>query len=100
MTLEELEMRRRIESLVESVGNDPRRSSQLFEYLWSVMCVRQGLMRVVADTQVDGTRQLVLEEVKTGRSRRVAAPPQLDSEIESLAVQALARLLLRARRAG
>lgn len=55
------------------------------------MCVKQGLLRVVGEDSDGG--QLILEEVRTGRCRRVLRPGDLDPDLEGLAVQALARIL-------
>jgi hypothetical protein len=92
------EVRRRIATLVESVQGDRTRSNELFEYVWSMVCVRRGLMRVVREVKADNTTQLVLEEVCTGRSRRVVRPAELDNEVEGLAIQALSRILSKSRR--
>ena len=101
MNARDAEMRKRIEDLVESVRDDHTRSHQLFQYVWSMMCVRRGLMRVLREiTTIDGRVQLLLEEVKTGQRRLVSRPDDLDLEIEGLAVQALARILATQSRAG
>ncbi len=101
MNAHDAEMRRRIETLVESVRDDRTRSHQLFQYVWTMICVRRGLMRVVREvTSSDGTVQLLVEEAKTGQRRLVSRPDELDAEIEGLAVQALARLLSGAPRGG
>jgi hypothetical protein len=89
----EVEVRRRIASLVESVKDDRARSHELFHYVWSMICVRRGLMRVVREVSTEGGRQLVLEEVRSGQHRIVSRPADLDAEIEGLAVQALSRIL-------
>lgn len=86
-------MRSRIQLLMESVKDDPVRSSELFQYVWTMICVRRGLMRIVREIRSRDGAQLVLEEVKTGHHRLIARPAELDSEIEGLAVQALARIL-------
>ena len=93
MTGREIEIRRRITSLVESVQDDPDRSQELVHYVWTMMCLERGLLRVVRREQSNGLVRLVLEEVHTGRHRLVTRPMDLDDEIESLAVQALARIL-------
>lgn len=93
LTTDEREVRRRIETLVESVKDDRTRSNQLFHYVWTMMCVRRGLLRVVREIHTNGTQQLLLEEVTTGQRRLVVRPGELDTEIEGLAVQALARML-------
>ena len=95
----EREVQRRIATLVESVEGDRVRSSQLFEYVWSMMCVHRGLMRVLYEVRGRESTQLVLEEVRTGRSRRIVRPAELDSEVEGLAVQALSRILSQPRHA-
>ena len=101
MNARDAEMRKRIEDLVESVRDDQTRSHQLFQYVWSMMCVRRGLMRVLREvTTIDGRVQLLLEEVKTGQRRLVSRPEELDLEIEGLAVQALARMLATQSRVG
>jgi hypothetical protein len=89
----EVEIRRRIATLVESVKDDRVRSHQLFDYVWSMICVRRGLMRVVRVVESNDSIQLVLEEIKSGRQRLVLRPKELDSEIEGLAVQALTKIL-------
>lgn len=94
------ERQARISEFVESVRNDRDRSNELFHYVWTMICVRRGLMRVVRETRVSGRVQLLLEEVRTGRNRVVYRPPELDPEIEGLAVDALARMLGHDRLAG
>jgi hypothetical protein len=89
----ELEMHQRIETLVESVRDDQTRSRQLFHYVWTMICVHRGLMRVVREVRTREGIQLVLEEVKTGQHRFVARPVELDHEVEGLAVQALTKIL-------
>jgi hypothetical protein len=86
-------MRRRIATLVESVQDDQIRSRELFHYVWTMICVRRGLLRVVREVRLNGKVQVVLEEVKSGRQRLVSRPAEMDSEIEGLAVQALTRIL-------
>lgn len=93
MTPYEIEIRRRIAALVESVQEDPVRSQELFHYVWTMICVRQGLLRVVREVTNHGRTQMVLEEVRTGRHRLVTRPRELDTEIEGLAIQALTRIL-------
>jgi hypothetical protein len=93
LTASELDMRRRIAALVESVEDDQVRSRELFHYVWTMICVRRGLLRVVREVSLVGKVQVVLEEVKTGRQRLVSKPKEMDSEIEGLAVQALTRIL-------
>ncbi|HEX6507365.1 MAG TPA: hypothetical protein VF221_07015, partial [Chloroflexota bacterium] len=74
MNRHEREIRQRIVQLVESVKDDQHRSQELFHYVWTMICVRRGLMRVVREVRTcDGT-QLVLEEIKTGRHRMVPRP--------------------------
>lgn len=90
---EEVDLRSRVATLVESVKGDRVRSNQLFHYLWTMMCVRRGLMRVVREVDTSDSKQLVLEEVRTGQHRLVARPRELDGEIEGLAVQALTQIL-------
>jgi hypothetical protein len=86
-------MRLRIAALVESVEDDQVRSRELFHYVWTMICVRRGLLRVVREVSLVGKVQVVLEEVKTGRQRLVSKPKEMDNEIEGLAVQALTRIL-------
>lgn len=93
LNLDEAEIRRRIETLVKSVKDDRLRSQQLFEYVWTMICVERGLLRVVRELSTNGTTQIVLEEVRTGNRRIVSRPSELDSEIEELAVQALMKML-------
>jgi hypothetical protein len=89
----EREVRQRIETLVESVRDDQARSQQLFHYVWTMICVHRGLMRVVREVRSREGIQLVLEEVKTGRHRLVSRPVELDHEVEGLAIQALTKIL-------
>jgi hypothetical protein len=89
----DLDVRQRIETLVESVKDDQARSRQLFHYVWTMICVHRGLMRVVREIRTREGIQLVLEEVKTGRHRLVSRPFELDHEVEGLAVQALTKIL-------
>jgi hypothetical protein len=89
----EQEVRQRINTLVEAVQDDHLRSQQLFNYVWTMICVRRGLMRVVREVRSHDGTQVVLEEVRTGRNRLVSRPRELDGEIEGLAVQALAKIL-------
>jgi hypothetical protein len=89
----ELDVRQRIETLVESVKDDQVRSRQLFHYVWTMICVHRGLMRVVREIRTREGIQLVLEEVKTGQHRLVSRPVELDHEVEGLAVQALTKIL-------
>lgn len=91
--LDDGERQARISEFVESVRNDRDRSNELFHYVWTMICVRRGLMRVARETRVSGRVQLVLEEVRTGRTRVVYRPPELDPDIEDLAIDALARML-------
>lgn len=91
--LDDGERQARISEFVESVRNDRDRSNELFHYVWTMICVRRGLMRVVRETRVSGRVQLALEEVRTGRTRVVYRPPELDPDIEDLAIDALARML-------
>lgn len=93
MTTHEIEIRRRIASLVESVQDDQDRSQELIQYVWTMMCVQRGLLRVIKRDETGGHVRLLLEEVHTGRQRLVIRPHQLDDEIEGLAVQALASIL-------
>jgi hypothetical protein len=97
---DELAVRRRIDMLVESVRGDRTRSKQLFDYVWTMLCVQRGLLRIVREVETNGATQLVLEEVKTGQRRLVSRPLELDAEIEGIAVQALTRILDDGRRAG
>jgi hypothetical protein len=86
-------MKRRIDTLVESMKDDQTRSNQLFHYVWTMICVRRGLMRVVREISTPDGVRLVLEEVRTGNHRMVARPDELDPQIEGLAIQALSRIL-------
>lgn len=99
MNRQEVDIRQRINSLVEAVQADRARSYEFFGYIWTMMCVRRGLMRVVSETTTANEIQLVVEEVRTGHHRLVARPLELDVEIETLAVQALTRILRSTRRA-
>ena len=100
MTTDEVDMRRRIDLLVDSIKDDRLRSHQLFQYVWTMICVRRGLMRIVRELHTSDALQIVVEEVKTGQRRLVFRPRELDSDVEGLAVQALARILNERRRAG
>lgn len=93
MTADQVEVRRRIASLVESVQDDRLRSHQLFQYVWTMVCVRRGLMSIVREVNANGSIHLVVEEVRSGKRRLVPRPPELDPEVEALAVRALARIL-------
>jgi hypothetical protein len=93
LTPDDTELYHRIALLIESVKDDRLRTNQLFRYIWTLICVRRGLMRVVRVVQGAESRQLVVEELQTGRMRIVACPSGLDAEVEGLAVQALARIL-------
>ena len=95
---DEVEMRHRIDRLVDSVKDDRQRSHQLFQYVWTMICVRQGLMRIVREVETGDATQIVVEEVRTGQRRIVSRPKELDTEMEGLAVQALARILNEKRR--
>ena len=97
---EDEERHLRISEFVESVRNDRDRSNEIFHYVWTMICVRRGLMRVVRETRVSGRVQLLLEEVRTGRNRLVYRPAELDPDIEDLAIDALARMLGQDRLAG
>jgi hypothetical protein len=100
MTPSERDKRARINELVEAVRSDRERSNELFHYVWTMICVRRGLMRVVRQTHVSGRVQLSLEEIRTGRTRVVYRPAELDPDIEDLAIDALARILGHERMAG
>jgi hypothetical protein len=93
LSRDDTELQHHIAQLIESVKDDRIQTNQLFQYVWTLMCVRRGLMRVLRVVQGEGARQLVVEEIHTGRLRIVARPPGLDAEVEGLAVQALARIL-------
>lgn len=100
MTEREYAVQARIASLVESVRDDQAQSRELFQYVWAMMCVRQGLLRPVGTLIVDGESRIVLEEVRTGRQRRVLRPRGMDADLEDLAVAALARILAEVPLAG
>lgn len=100
MNAEDMEVRHRIAALVESVKDDRLKSHQLFQYVWTMICVRRGLMRVVREVGANGATHLLLEEVRSGERRLVARPAGLDADIEGLAVQALTRILNQAGRVG
>lgn len=89
----DVELRARIAHLVESVQDDQTRSRELFHYIWTMMCVKRGLLRVVREEDTHGGRRMVLEEPRTGRFRIVQRPENLDPDLEGLAIQALARIL-------
>ncbi|HZU14147.1 MAG TPA: hypothetical protein VFB58_15010 [Chloroflexota bacterium] len=93
MTLDQAETVGRIDALLDDVRGDRVRSNELFHYVWTMICVRRGLLRIVRETRRAGHVQLVLEEARTGRHRLVTRPADIDPEIEALAVQALARIL-------
>jgi len=57
-------------------------------------------MRVVREFSTLEARHVVLEEIRNGRQRLVAKPVGLDPEIETLAVEALARILGEIKLAG
>ncbi len=93
MTPHEAEIRHRIAALVESVQDDHLRSQELFNYVWTMMCVKRGLLRVVREEGAGLRPLIILEEARTGRQRVVSRPRDLDPDLEGLAVQALARIL-------
>lgn len=93
MSCPDVETRRRIDAFVASVRHDRVRSNELFHYVWTMICVRRGLLRVVQEMDAEGGAEFVLEETATGRRRRVTRPRDLDSEMEDLAVHALASIL-------
>ena len=93
MNGDELAIHHRIATFMESLKGDRARSQQLFQYVWTMVCVRRGLMRVIGEDHANGSSRLLVETVKTGRRRLVYRPTDLDTEIEGLAVQALARIL-------
>ena len=73
----------RIALLVSRIQDDRARSSELFNYTWTMLCVRRGLMRVVRETWVADTKQLVVEETRSGRQHIVqcaAAPVEQREE--------------------
>lgn len=90
---EAVDLQSRIDALVESVRGDDLRARHVFDYVWSMMCVNRGLMRVVRAVDGPEVTQLVLEEVRSGRHRVVSRPYGLDADIEGLAVEALFRML-------
>ena len=100
LTVDEVEIRRKIGDLLESVQHDRSKTQQFFQYLWTMMCVRRGLLRIVREVPSNGTIQFELEEVQTGQSRLVTRPADLDEELEGLAVQALGRMLSADERVG
>lgn len=87
------QIRERMALLLESVAGDVARSDQLFQYVWSMVCVQHGLLRIVRKVDLDDTMQIVLEEVKTGNTRVVAKPHGIDDDVEVLAVRALDGIL-------
>jgi hypothetical protein len=93
LTSTDVEIEQKINLLVESVKDDRVRANQLFQYVWSMICVRRGLLRVVRVTGNGEGYRLLLEEVQSGRQRVVIRPAGLDSDIEGLAIQALTRIL-------
>lgn len=87
-----VDTRRRIDRLVESVGRDRDQSNQLFQYVWTMVCVQRGLLRLVdKDPNEDGL--LEVEEVRTGRIRTILRPRDLDAQTERLAVLALSQMI-------
>lgn len=96
----EYALRARIASLVESVQDDQQQSQELFQYVWSMMCVRRGLLRIVREHPTDSGEGVLLEEVRTGSVRRVNRPREMDPDLEDLAVDALSRILAEVRLAG
>jgi hypothetical protein len=96
----EHDLRGRISHLLQSIEDDTSRSNEVFHYLWIMTCVRRGLMRVVREFSTLEARHVVLEEIRNGRQRLVAKPVGLDPEIETLAVEALARILGEIKLAG
>jgi len=96
---EELDIRRRIGALVESLRDDREQSGELFEYVWTMMCVRRGLMTVVGEIR-SGSRTKIIVEDGEGNRRSVVRPIGMDGDVESLAVQALDHILATTRKAG
>lgn len=87
------DIKQRITDVVESAKEDGGRSAEFFGYVWTMMCVKRGLMRVIDEIPDGSTMQLLVEEVRTGHHRLVARPRGVDRDIEGLAVQALDRIL-------
>jgi hypothetical protein len=86
---EERDVRRQIATALDGLRLDRDGSKTLFEYVWTIMCIRRGLLIIV-----DEDRDYVLvEEQSTGRRRRVARPVALDAQTEGLAVEALSHLI-------
>lgn len=83
----------RIASVVEQAQVDPRDAHDLFNYAWAMVCVQQGLLRIVRELPATNPRQVLVEEVRSGRHRLVAKPAGLDGDVELLAVKAMARIL-------
>lgn len=99
MNQEDLDIHRRITALVESLRDDREQSGELFNYVWTMMCVRRELMTVVGEIR-SGSRSKIIVEDGKGNRRSVIRPLGLDGEVESLAVQALDHILATARKAG
>jgi hypothetical protein len=95
LTEDRRQIQARIGLMVEAMKDDPSMSTELFQYLWSMLCVRRGLLRVVREVASRDGTQLVLEEISTGNCRFVARPAHLEPELEGLAVQALASMVER-----
>ncbi len=87
------DLRGRIANLVDSAQDDRAAGSRLFSYTWAMVCVDQGLMRVVREITLESESHLIVEEIRTGRQRVIAKPRDLDADVELLAVEAMARIL-------
>ncbi len=86
-------IRVRIAAVVQQAELDARHAHDLFNYTWAMVCVEQGLLRIVKDLPAAGPGQIVVEEVRSGRHRVVTKPLGLDGDVERLAVGAMARIL-------
>lgn len=93
------DLRRRIAWVLDSAHQSRHGSHQLFDYLWSMICVESGLLKVVGSDQgIAGS--VILEEARSGNQRVIRRPHGLDPEVENLGIQALRRILTHRHRAG
>lgn len=93
MTVCDATIRGQIASVVDQAQADPRRAHDLFNYTWAMVCVQQGLLRIVREVPAAHSPHIVVEEVRSGRHRLVAKPTGLGGDVEQLAIQAMARIL-------
>ena len=92
LTEDRRQIQARIGLMVEAMKDDPSMSTELFQYLWSMLCVRRGLLRVVREVASRDGFNSCSRNV-TGNRRFVARPAHLEPEPGGAAVQALASMV-------